>query len=680
VENLAAIWSQMVTASYELALCLGLHQVLLADLEGFLMTMDSPEQDSRAPRWRFLGLAVLILILTMAVLALLWQVPRLLPGLFEEWSEPVLDATATAVPPTATPTPAILEPTITELHAEADDLARTIDFHLEAQVPPERQVSEVLLWYDTESGHRVQRTTGPLSHTVSISHQLDVMLKGFTRTLTTTHELDYWWLVRDTAGEAVRAGGTVALGPQIASMTTLPVPEPPPVDFTWAVSETEHFQFYYVPGTAAERDRFEIGLVAEESLALIQPVLDVDLAGQMSIYLVPRIFWQGGAAYGDKVQLISYLDRNYTAVETWSYFTHEGTHALAQDILQPKENGGGPDGVLVEGLAVWASGGHYGEEPIDEWAAVVAASDEYLPLADLRNGSFYEFQHETSYLQGGSFVQYLVGRYGLDSLKVLYGQSTGDAEHDEELVQSLYGKGYADLEAEWLEYLADLEPAPEQSELWRLQVRTFDLMRRYETELDPDARLLPSTAPPEWMSDTLKVFLKRVDAPVNLVLETALIAAQERTYDGDLRGARALLDDVEAALDAGGVLTRPSLVARREILDLLAAQDRTVLRADAEGYRDSLEPASNLAGAEAIAERISPPFRAYQQELVRLDLPDDGLRARGVVLVHANLVDGDFAEDGRLFAVEFVQLGGRWLMSSRELTQPDLFPPPARAD
>jgi hypothetical protein len=25
----------------------------------------------------------------------------------------------------------------------------------------------------------------------------------------------------------------------------------------------------------------------------------------MSIYLVPRVFWQGGAAYGDKVQLIS---------------------------------------------------------------------------------------------------------------------------------------------------------------------------------------------------------------------------------------------------------------------------------------------------------------------------------------------------------------------------------------
>jgi hypothetical protein len=638
------------------------------------MTVDPREQDGAAPRWRLLALAILILLLTMAVLAVLWQVPRLLPGSFGQAPDAALGAT-----PDATPTPAIEEPTITALYSRVNDPARTVSFHLEAEVPPDRQVSEVLLWYDTERGHAVSQIAVPLSHTITISYQLEAELEGLTRTLTTTQELDYWWLVQDTTGETIRAGGTAILGPQLVAMVVAPAPEPPPIDFTWAMSETEHFRFYYVPGTAAERDRFELGPVAEGSLAQIEPVLDVYLEGQMSIYLVPRVFWQGGAAYGDKEQLISYLDRNYTAVDTWSYFTHEGTHALAQDILQPKENGGGPDGVLVEGLAVWASGGHYGYEPIDEWAAVVAASDEYLPLADLRAGPFYDFQHEISYLESGSFVHYLVGRYGLERLKALYGQATKDTEHDEELVQSLYGKGYAELEAEWLDYLEGLEPSPEEAELWRLQVRTFDLMRRYETELDPDARLLPSTAPPEWVSDTLKVFLDRVEAPVNLVLETALIAAQERTKAGDLAGAEALLDDVEAALDAGGELARPSLAARRQILDALAAQDRAILRADADVYRAGVAPNSELARAEAVAERLAPPLRSYEQELVRLDLSDDGLGARGVVLVHADAAGEEFAEDGRLFAVEFVRAGGRWLMSSRKPAQPDLFPPPAGA-
>ena len=174
--------------------------------------------------------------------------------------------------------------------------------------------------------------------------------------------------------------------------------------------------------------------------------------------------------------------------------------------------------------------------------------------------------------------------------------------------------------------------------------------------------------------------IKRADAPVNLILETALIAAQERTRDGDVDGARALLDDVEAALDAGGTLARPSLVARREILEGLAAQDRAVLRADADAYRETLDPASDLVRAEAVTERISPPFRSYRQEPVRLDLSDDGSRAHGVVLIHADLVDGDFSKDGKLFAIEFVRVGGRWLMSRRESAQPDLYPPPARAD
>ena len=79
-------------------------------------------------------------------------------------------------------------------------------------------------------------------------------------------------------------------------------------------------------------------------------------------------------------------------------------------------------------------------------------------------------------------------------------------------------------------------------------------MRRYETDLDPDARYLPPKPPPEWTSDTLKIFWRRVNAPVNIVLETALIAVQERLYGGDLAGAEALLDDIEAALDAGGEL------------------------------------------------------------------------------------------------------------------------------
>jgi hypothetical protein len=663
-----------------------------------LVAANSSGQKEGAPRWRYVGLAVLIFILTGLLLGVVWQIPQLMPGLFPPWGgqeegTPTASLTWTAVatpaPPTRvptaspvlpTPTPPVREPTISDLSVTVDDQAGKLTFYLEAEVPPERQIDEILLWYDTEAGHQLQRIVGPLSSRTVLSYTLDAEQEGLTRTVTTTNELDYWWLVRDTAGESVRGGGIATLGPNLWALVTTPTPEPPPVDFTWVVSASQHYEFLYAPDTAAERDRLKLGAVAEVSLEEIRSMLDIEFDGQMKVYLVPRVFWQGGAAYGDKVQLISYLDRNYTAIETWSYFTHEGTHALAQDLLQPKENGGGPDGVLVEGLAVWASDGHYRREPIDDSAAVIAASDEYLPLADLRAGPFYDFQHETAYLESASFVKFLIERYGLDRFKELYGQASGDAAHDEALVQRSYDKGYSVLEDEWLEYLAGLAPSPEEVETWHLKVRAFDLMRRYQTELDPDARLLPGDAPPEWTSDTLKVFLNRVEAPVNVVLETALIAAQERMYGGDLEGATALLDDVEAALDEGGDLTRSSLAARRAILGVVAAQDRAVLRADAGAYLDTLDPASGLARDEEVQDRLQPPFTAYEQELVRLDLSDDGLQAEGVVLVHAEVADGEFPDDEQLFAVTFVQVGGRWLLSGRRPTESALAFPPTGVD
>ncbi|RPI53183.1 MAG: hypothetical protein EHM56_07535, partial [Chloroflexi bacterium] len=323
------------------------------------MTVHSDGKQGERPRYGYLLLAALILVVAAALMAALWQVPRLLG-----------DPTATPLPSspqvlTATPTvPPVTEvPTITALLTQVDDGAGTITFEMKAEVPPERRIAEVLLWYDTQAGEDVERFLGPFSDQASLSYRLDATEEGLTRTLTNTSPLDYWWLVRDTTGEEVRLGDQVPLGPNLRSLVTALAPEPPPDDSIWARWETEHFRLHFVPDTAAERDRAEIGALAEDALAAIGETLELDFEEQMDIYLVPRVFWQGGAAYGNKVQLISYLDRNDTSVEIWSYFTHECTHALAQDLLQPKENGGGPDGVLVEGLAVWASNGHYRQEP-----------------------------------------------------------------------------------------------------------------------------------------------------------------------------------------------------------------------------------------------------------------------------------------------------------------------------
>ncbi|MBN1136849.1 MAG: hypothetical protein JXM73_09695, partial [Anaerolineae bacterium] len=619
----------------------------------------------RSPRWRYLLLTALILVLAGAAVVIVWQLPSLFPQLET--------ATATAAP---VPTSAPLYPLIADLKASVDDSARTITFQVVAQAPPDRQIAEALLWYDTEAGHQARRFAGPLPAGNALEYRLDATQEGLTTTLP-GGELDYWWLVRDTSGAPARAGGTVALGPAWQALAATPTPEPPPVDFTWAVSSTQHFTFTYVAGTEAERDLPQIAAMAKAGLAYITPTLGLDLDGKLTIYLTPRVFWQGGAAYGSKINLISYLDRNYTAIETWTYFTHEGTHVVANGLIQPKEEGW-PDGVLVEGLALWATGGHYRLEPMDDLAAIIADSDSYIPLSTLRAGPFYDFQHETSYMEAGSFVQFLIKRYGLDRLKLLYGQETGKAEEDEPLVESLYGKSYAELEAEWLEYLDSLSPTPEQAEAWGFNVRYFDLMRRYQTELDPDARILPGV-PTNWTSSTLSIFTRRIVEPVNVVFETTLIAAQEQADQGDMVGANALLDDIEAGLEAKGEMIRPSLQARQAICDLLAAQDRAILRADFHAYQATLAPAGALGLEIRAVEEFRLPLTSYWQEIVRLEIADDGQSATGVVLVHGRTLDGELASDGQLFAIKLVKAGDRWLLSNREPTQPEFVMPPRSA-
>ena len=587
--------------------------------------------------------------------------------------------TATAVPTrTPTPTPGLASPAISAMSASADDETLTLTFRMEAGVPAGRHLVEAILWYDVASSHQLQRFAGGPGESPSFHYQHDAAYLGLTRTLTTTSTLDYWWFIRDSAGETARLGGTAVLGPDLQALVVPPTPELALRDFAWSQSESSHFRFFYAPGSAAERDLSQLVDLAEGALDHTSDALQVEFHDQMSVYFVPRIFWQGGAAYPDKVQLISYLDRNFTGIETWSYFAHEGTHALAQDLLQPKEDGGGPDRVLVEGLAVWASGGHYRLEPLDEWAAVVAGSADYLPLSELRNGPFYEFQHETAYLEAASFVKYLVENYGLDSVKQLYGQSTGDEEHDDDLVKRLFGRDYAALEGEWLAYLAGLSPTEEQVSAWELKVRSFDLMRRYESELDPDARLLPSVSPTEWASDTLGIYLQRAGEPVNVTLETALIAVQDRLHSGDPAGAESLLEDIEDALDAGGRLDAPSLRARREVLELLDTQERALILADGATYRATLD-ARYARDAEAM-ELLKMPINAYEQELVRLDLDDNGRVARGQVLVHGQEAGGPSGADGQLSAIIFVRSGDRWLIAGREPVRRVLTLPSALAE
>ena len=115
--------------------------------------------------------------------------------------------------------------------------------------------------------------------------------------------------------------------------------------------------------------------------------------------------------------------------------------------------------------------------------------------------------------------------------------------------------------------------------------------------------------------------------------------------------------------------------ARKEILELLSEQDRAVLVADADAYLETLTPDDTLARRSR--ELLSIPFTAYRQEVVRLDVTDDGLSAEGAqklrerrphTLGQAGRIDGVRAADVALLLVHLE----RWRREGRAARHPSV--------
>ncbi len=149
------------------------------------------------------------------------------------------------------------------------------------------------------------------------------------------------------------------------------LPAAPPVTattvLTWRQATTAHFTYYYLPGSLAAHDLPQIMATGEQAIRDVAAALALSPTARLQVYFVNRIFWQGGASYADNVLLISYVDpaRDYVASDLGTVLRHEATHALVAQRVGDDKKGG----MLGEGVAVWAAGGHYHPEPLTELAA-----------------------------------------------------------------------------------------------------------------------------------------------------------------------------------------------------------------------------------------------------------------------------------------------------------------------
>lgn len=339
---------------------------------------------------------------------------------------------------------------------------------------------------------------------------------------------------------------------------TTTISEPDDQAAGWVTQRTAHATLHVVAGSAAERDLNQLALEVDAAIREAADQLNMFPPVNINIYFADRVIGNGG--YANTGMVISYPERNYAGGDLRRLLVHETVHVLDNEF----EPGSGFR-FFVEGLAMWATGGHYKAEDLHQrMAALYFETDRYLPLGELMD-DFYPSQHEIAYLQAGSFFRYLVETYGWDRVRFFYSdlkaaEEGSAARAATTAMQAHFGKTLQQLEGDWLAFLRNQPRSEAAARDLALSIDYYETMRLYQQIYDPSAYFLTAwlPTPAVLVERQLTAELDRQPSEeLNVWLETMLVSADNALLTGNYDDASALLNSVRRVLRFGDTTGDP---------------------------------------------------------------------------------------------------------------------------
>jgi hypothetical protein len=209
--------------------------------------------------------------------------------------------------------------------------------------------------------------------------------------------------------------------------------------------ETDHVTIYYSRSSIPDR---EIRWIAAEHEFRIHQIL-----GALYLPSAPRIRSYIYPSAEEKLRLIGAGNTNIA--KPWSgeihitrgsldaTLKHELVHVLAAPFGMPVINASLSTG-LVEGLAM-AVDWKWGNRTVHEYAAIMQHFDVAPGINDLMQFSGFARQSSSiSYVLAGSFCRFLIDRYGIRKMMLLYGGPS---------YEEVYGKSLETLIGDWKGFL-----------------------------------------------------------------------------------------------------------------------------------------------------------------------------------------------------------------------------------
>ncbi len=217
---------------------------------------------------------------------------------------------------------------------------------------------------------------------------------------------------------------------------------------------TEHFTIYYSKDAFTDEEIRYAAAMHEFRFEQVQSALQAHAVQHIDSYLYPdadvkrKVIGTGNTNIAKPWKQEVHLNK-----DSWEgTLKHELVHALAGEFGMPVIRAHYNTG-LVEGLAM-AVDEDFGNRTLHEYAAAMVKFEIIKDPARLVQPVGFATQSSSvSYVMMGSFIRYLIDRYGVAKFKGVYGGKSP---------QAIYGVSYEQLTDQWLHFISSIE-VPESS-------------------------------------------------------------------------------------------------------------------------------------------------------------------------------------------------------------------------
>jgi hypothetical protein len=238
-------------------------------------------------------------------------------------------------------------------------------------------------------------------------------------------------------------------------------------------SESPHFVFHYVKGSAAERDLALIAANRERAYGIIAAALQAPAGGKISVTLYPdrestRSGFSEGSTDKDVIR-VNYFD--FTPSYEQTRYGHELTHALSYRTLHGDQS----VPLLAEGLAEYMD---QSGRNMHEWLSYETRIHGDRPPVRVESSDLYSGKQDFSYTKAGSFVKFLIEDSGWEKFRTFYKatREIGKLAPRERFpkfaarFQEAYGRTLESAESDWNKAVAAFDakelprlPAPDEA-------------------------------------------------------------------------------------------------------------------------------------------------------------------------------------------------------------------------